>query len=72
MTIALAEMLVLIMTIYAAIGVVVGLVAVIGGASRFDGNFSSAPLQARFLVFWGAAALWPVILVLMARGRAQL
>lgn len=71
MSIAFAQMLVMVMTVYAVIGVVVGLFAVMGGANRFDANFSSAPLQARLLVFWGAAGLWPVVLMLMTRGGAR-
>lgn len=69
MPIAVAEMLVTALGLYALAGVVVGLAVAAGGAARFDPDFAGAPAQARLLIFWGAAGLWPLMLVKLLAGR---
>ncbi|MCG8442139.1 MAG: hypothetical protein MI723_10060 [Caulobacterales bacterium] len=63
MTIAAAETVVLVLTLYAGLGALFGLYFVaFGGAQRIDPGATGMPLQARLLVFWGAAGLWPLML----------
>ncbi len=71
MTIAMAEMLVTALAAYAGIGALVALFTVTAGARRFDEQAVGMPIQARFLVFWGAAGLWPYVLWLLIRGRRE-
>lgn len=71
MTVAMAEALVMALTCYVAIGAIVGLFTVTLGARRFDAQAAGMPLQARFLIFWGAAGLWPYVVWLTLRGRSE-
>lgn len=61
---AAAEMLVLVLGIYALIGVLVGLIYMFGGAGRIDpaAKGKGLPLRVRLLVFPGIAGLWPLML----------
>lgn len=68
MSLAQAEILVNALGLYFAAGALVGLIVVAGGARRFDPDAKAMPLQARFLVFWGAMALWPLMLVKLITG----
>ena len=63
MSIAAAETLVLILGIYALIGVVFAIFFVTLGAGRIDPNAKSMPLQTRVMIFPGAAGLWPLLVL---------
>ncbi len=62
MTVEAAELLVGALALYAVIGVVFALVFVSFGAARLDGEAKGMPLQARALIFWASAGLWPLLL----------
>lgn len=68
MTIETAEMLVGALAIYALIGVVFALFFVSVGIGRVDPEAKGMPLQARLLVFWGTAGLWPLMLAKVITG----
>lgn len=68
MTIEAAEMLMGVLALYAMIGVVFALAFVSLGLTRVDPEAKGMPIQARALVFWGAAGLWPVMLVKLIQG----
>jgi len=59
-----AELLVLGLGIYAAIGVLVGLIYVFGGAGRIDpaAKGKGLPFRVRLMILPGIAGLWPVML----------
>lgn len=59
-----AELLVLGLGIYAAIGVIVGLIYVFGGAGRIDpaAKGKGLPFRVRLMILPGIAGLWPVML----------
>lgn len=61
---AAAETLVLVLGVYAAIGVLVGLIYMVGGAGRIDpaAKGKGLPLRVRFLVLPGIIGLWPIML----------
>ncbi len=63
MNIETAGMLVTILGLYAAIGLLVGLIVVTVGASRMDPAAKGMPLQARAIILPGAAVLWPLMLI---------
>ncbi len=72
MTIELAEGLVMGLAIYAGLGVLVALAIVTVAGRRIDDNFASlkgAPIQARVLVFWGCAGLWPLFALKLLKGE---
>ncbi len=69
MTIQLAEMLVACLALYALIGGVFGVVFAAFGAARIDPAARSMPVQARFMIFWAAAGLWPFLIVKTILGR---
>ncbi|MCA8900338.1 MAG: hypothetical protein KDA53_03725 [Hyphomonas sp.] len=62
MSLAMANLIVTLLGLYFAVGAVVAIVFVSGGAGRIDPDAKSMPLQARLLVFPGAMGLWPLIL----------
>ena len=59
-----AELLVFGLGIYAAIGVLVGLIFAFGGAGRIDpaAKGKGMPLRVRLMILPGIAGLWPVML----------
>jgi len=59
-----AELVVLGLGIYAAIGVLVGLIYVFGGAGRIDpaAKGKGLPFRVRLMILPGIAGLWPVML----------
>lgn len=63
MTIEFAEWIVGTLGAYLAIGAVFALAFVVRGASRIDPGAKGMSLPARMLIFPGAAALWPVMLL---------
>ena len=62
MTLALAESLVTGLALYGLVGILVGLLIVTIGAARIDPAARGMPLQARAIIFPGAALLWPLML----------
>jgi hypothetical protein len=63
MTIAMAETIVAVLGVYAAIGVAFALAFIVFGAGRIDPSARGMPVQARMIIFPGVAALWPLVLV---------
>ena len=63
MSLELANLIVSAISIYFAIGALFALWFVIFGAKRIDPAAKGMPIQARILVFFGTAALWPLMLV---------
>ncbi|MEE2930100.1 MAG: hypothetical protein VX599_05265 [Pseudomonadota bacterium] len=61
---AAAETLVLLMGIYAVLGLFVGLIVMFGGAGRIDpaAKGKGLPLRARILILPGIIGLWPIML----------
>lgn len=61
---AAAETLVLLMGIYAVLGLFVGLIFMFGGAGRIDpaAKGKGLPLRARILILPGIIGLWPIML----------
>ena len=59
-----AETLVLGLGIYAAIGLLVGLIYMFGGAGRIDpaAKGKGLPFRVRLLILPGIAGLWPLML----------
>lgn len=70
MGIAAAETLALALGLYAGAGVVFAFLFVLWGAARIDPAAKAMPIQARALDFWGAAGLWPLLLIRVLAGRA--
>lgn len=64
----MAETIVLILALYAGVGVVFGLLFVTLFAGRIDPTAKGMPIQARVMVFFGAAGLWPLMLVKTVTG----
>lgn len=62
---ATAEILVLGLGLYAAIGLLIGLVFVFGGAGRIDpaARGKGLPVRVRMMILPGVAGLWPLMLV---------
>ena len=60
-----AELLVLCLGIYAAIGVLIGLIFVFGGAGRIDpaAKGKGLPARVRLMIIPGVAGLWPLMLI---------
>ncbi len=69
MTEQFAETLVLGLLIYVVIGGLVALVIVTFAGARIDPNLKTAPIQARFLIYWGCAGLWPIFLGKLIAGE---
>ena len=65
-----AEILVAMLTWYAAAGVVFGIAFVVRGVSRVDEHAAGAGLGFRLIVFPGVAALWPFLLSRWMRARS--
>lgn len=61
---AAAEMLVLGLGLYAAIGILVGLIYMFGGAGRIDpaAKGKGLPFRVRLLLLPGLIGLWPIML----------
>ena len=57
-----AQWIVNLAMIYAAIGLLFAIIFVILGVGRIDESAKGAPLFFRLLILPGAAALWPVLL----------
>lgn len=64
---ALANVIVGVVGVYAALGVVCGGAFVLRGVGRVDATAKGAPMGFRVLIFPGAALLWPWVLVKWAR-----
>lgn len=56
--------------VYAAIGMVCGAAFVLRGVGRVDDAAKGVPIGFRLVIFPGAAALWPWVLVKWARASA--
>lgn len=56
---------------YVAIGVVFALWFAASGVDRFDGAARGAGITFRALIFPGAAALWPVLLMKVGRSTTH-
>ena len=65
MTEPLAHVLVTSLGIYAAFGLLVGLIYLFGGAGRIDpaAKGKGMPIRARLLILPGVAGLWPIMLI---------
>ncbi|MEQ9616520.1 MAG: hypothetical protein RLN60_00625 [Phycisphaerales bacterium] len=63
-----AQLVVTIVAVYAGVGLVVALLFLFLAVKRIDPAANGASRGFRVLVFPGAAALWPVILVKWIRG----
>ena len=61
MSIALAETIVSTLAIYFGVGALVALFVVTIGAARIDPAAKGMPVQARAIIFPGAAILWPLM-----------
>ena len=61
---AAAETLVLAIGVYVALGLLVGLIYMFGGAGRIDpaAKGKGLPLRARILILPGIMGLWPIML----------
>ena len=65
---AWADLLVLAMGAYLALGALIALLFVFLGAGRIDPAAQGMPLQARLIIWPGCTLLWPLILVKWLRG----
>lgn len=66
MSVVIAEALILVLMAYGGVGVLVSLAVITAMGGRIDHNFAQkggAPIQARALIFWGVAGLWPIFLI---------
>lgn len=72
MSLATAELLVTAFSVYLAIGIIVALVFVFGGAGRIDpaAKGKGLPLQARLLILPGILGLWPIMLMKLFTQKA--
>jgi hypothetical protein len=59
------------LVLYAGLGVVIGFVFVVFGVTRVLGGSYAVTLGARILLFPGAAALWPYVLVRWANAEPR-
>lgn len=57
-----ANVLLIVLAVYAAIGVAFALAFVTVGVARVDAAARGAPLGFRILIFPGSVALWPMLL----------
>ncbi|HEX6885766.1 MAG TPA: hypothetical protein VF530_20500 [Planctomycetota bacterium] len=65
----LARILVLALEAYLALGLLFGLAFVLRGVERVDPAAHGGTWGFRFLIVPGCAALWPLLLVRLVRGR---
>ena len=72
MTIALAEMIVAGLGLYFAVGLLVGLIYISGGAGRIDpaARGKGLPWRVRLLILPGIIGLWPVMLIKLFTQKA--
>lgn len=70
-TLAAARLLVLIFTVYAALGVLVGIAFVARGAERLDHGARGGSLGFKLLIFPASAALWPLLLLRWRRANGE-
>ncbi len=68
---SLANTIVMMLGLYAAVGVLVALVYVFGGAGKIDpaAKGKGLPLQARLLIVPGVIGLWPLMLSKLLRQK---
>lgn len=64
-----AELLVILVLIYAALGIAFAIAFVTLGVARVDEAARGAPLGFRLLILPGTAALWPIMLMKWLRAR---
>jgi len=67
----IAETLVLALGLYVALGALFAIWFSAGGARRIDASVKGSSIGFRALVAPGAAALWPLLIVWVARGRSN-
>lgn len=67
MPLQIAASIALALSAYAAAGILVGLAFVFRGVSRVDHAAAGAGLGFRLLILPGAAALWPLVLIVWRR-----
>jgi len=68
---SVAQWIVNLTMIYAAVGLVFAVPFVIFGAGRIDASAKGAPVFFRLLILPGAAALWPLLLRRWLRGQSH-
>ncbi|MEP7337207.1 MAG: hypothetical protein ABI977_05635 [Acidobacteriota bacterium] len=66
-----AQWIVNLAMMYAAVGLVLAIIFVLFGLGRIDESAKGAPVFFRLLILPGAAALWPVLLRRWLRGQTQ-
>ena len=66
-----AQWIVNLAMIYAAVGLAFAITFVLFGVGRIDESAKGAPIFFRLLILPGAAALWPVLLRRLLRGQTQ-
>ncbi len=71
MTIDTVNVITLLVSLYAVIGVAVGVAFVMRVVNRVDSSATGAGLMFRLTILPAAAALWPVTLRLVARASAS-
>lgn len=59
---AIAQLILLTIAAYLAVGVLVGVPFILRGVSRLDPAAAAAPWTFRALIIPGAVALWPIVL----------
>lgn len=69
----LASILMLAVDVYAVLGVVFAVAFVLVGAAKVDPVVASSPRRVRVLLLFGAAAVWPALLLrwITAKGDAS-
>jgi hypothetical protein len=67
----IAEWIVYLAMIYAAVGVLFAIAFIAFGVGRMDSAAKGSPLAFRLLILPGAAAVWPVLLKRWLCGSAQ-
>jgi hypothetical protein len=68
---AVAEFIVAVLAIYAALGASFAVPFLIAGIHRVDSHADGSGLGFRLLIFPGVAALWPLLLVRWLRGVSE-
>jgi hypothetical protein len=65
---AVAELMVAVLTSYAAFGLAFGLLFVVIGIHRVDAQAKGASIGFRLIILPGVAAMWPLLLARWVRG----